>query len=201
MVKCGICGKKLGPNDPFCSCCGQETPQAGLQKVPVYPVPVQDPKYAPPKNRSNTALAIIFVVLGVIAVIVVASLVPVFSESPSNSDDEVTIVIHDGYVTYSLDSFITAEAGNKYVVYNVTVTNNKSSDLTFSILSFELHTSTGSVCYPSYFTGTPSGGTPEALSAGASYSFALAHEIPIGQYGTQIIYDLVFDHGSATVPL
>jgi hypothetical protein len=140
-------------------------------------------------------VVIIVVVVLIIVGIVAAMAMNNVSENPNKGD--VGIVVHGGYVSH--DGYFLAD-GHKYVVYNVTVTNGKSSEMTFSVLSFELHTSNGTIYMPSYSAGTPMN-TPEALSAGGSYSLTLGYEIPETDSGVQIVYDWLFDHGSASVPL
>jgi hypothetical protein len=142
-------------------------------------------------------LIVVILVVVVVVVVGIIAAMAINNVSENLNEGEIGIVVHDGYVSH--DGYFLAE-GNKYVVYNVTVTNGKSSEMTFSLLSFELHTSNGSIYMPSYSAGTPMN-TPQALSADGSYSLALGYEIPETDSGVQIVYDWLFDHGSASVPL
>ena len=191
MSICPSCGRGLNQGERFCASCGFDTQGQVPPGQPLYPT-------KKPVNKQNTTLIIVVVI--VVAVVVVGLIVAAMAMNSvvdDLNDDEIGIVVHDAHVSY--DGWF-LEDGYKYVVYNVTVTNNKSSEMTFSILNFELHTVSGLNYMPSFSAGTPMN-TPESLSAGSSYTLILAYEIMETDSGARIVYDWVFDHGSAPVPL
>jgi hypothetical protein len=155
----------------------------------------------PPVPQHSGQSKILIVAVVVVAFVVIAGVIlaaMAFSNIVGDSNQNVKIVVHSGYVTHS-NGYLTPEAGNKYVVYSVTVTNIQKTDMTFSLLDFELNTTAGLTYMPSYSAGT-SMSVPDSIGPGANCSLVLAYEIPETTQGTQIVYNWILDHGKVDVP-
>lgn len=136
----------------------------------------------------------------VVAIVIAAGILFVAmmkSASDEIEEEDIVIAVNDAHEEYF--GWFLVE-GNKYVVYDVTITNNKNSELHFSVYCFELHTSSGLVYSPSYSAGTPMT-TPDSINSGGSYTFVLGFEIGESDSGVEIVYEWLWDDASAPTPL
>ena len=200
-MRCPKCGRSTSEQYRYCSSCGFDFQGVGFQGQQLS----QPQKSKSEKDNSMLVVAVVVIVVVIVAIgiIAVAFLAKDVSDDGSSdgSDDVqlkgIVLVVNSAYESYA--GWL-LEDGNKYVIYSVTVTNYKSSEMDFWEYAFELHTTDGLVYDPSYTAGTTMS-TPDEIESGGSYTFDLGYEIRSSDSGDRIVYEWWFDHASVDVPL